>query len=74
MNKRGAGVAFCAIAAFLFSVRYIAAAIFGSGVNSWSSDLFNEMLKYVGGAFLTFSILSLITGIFYLIWAEKSKE
>lgn len=30
MNKRGTGVTFIAIAAFLFSAKYISAAIFGS--------------------------------------------
>lgn len=29
MNKRGTGVAFIAIATFLFSAKYISAAIFG---------------------------------------------
>lgn len=35
MNKRGAGVSFCFMATILFSIRYISAAIFGSGVSSW---------------------------------------
>ena len=44
MNKRGAGVVFCGIAAFLFAVRYITAAIFMSGVSSWSDHLFSTGL------------------------------
>lgn len=74
MNKRGTGVAFIAIAAFLFISRYIAAAIFGNGVASWNEDLFSAMLEYVGSPLLTLSILSLILGVIYLGWAEISKE
>lgn len=74
MNKRGAGVAFCAIAAFLFSVRYIAAAIYLSGVTSWDMEFFNTIVGYVGSVLLLLSVISLIAGICYLILAEKSKE
>lgn len=74
MNKRGTGVAFIAIAALLFISRYIAAAIFGSGVASWNEDLFAAMLGYVGTPLLILSIISLIFGIGYLVWAEISKK
>jgi len=74
MNKRGAGVSFCFIAAFLFSVRYISAAIFGSGISSWSSELFNNMLNYIGDTPLILSVISLVTGIVYLVLAEKEKN
>jgi len=71
MNKRGAGVSFCFIAAFLFSVKYISAAIFGSGVSSWSHELFHHMLDYVGNAPVILSVISLGIGIIYLVMAEK---
>lgn len=74
MNKRGAGVAFCAIAALLYIARYITAAIFGSGVSSWDADLFNAMLKYIGPGLLIMSIISLVVGVIYLILAAKAKE
>ena len=74
MNKRGTGVAFCFIATMLFASRYIAAAIFGSGVTSWEKSLFNGMLEYVGSPLLILSAISLIAGIGYLVWAEKEKE
>lgn len=45
MNRRGAGVVFCLIAAVLFSARYIAAAIFMSGAQSWDSVLFANGLE-----------------------------
>ncbi len=70
MNKRGAGVLFCLIAAILFSARYISAAIFMSGVVSWSNDLFLSSLEYIGYPLLSLSTLSLIVGVAYLIWAE----
>ena len=74
MNKRGVGVVFCFISAMLFSVRYLAAAIFMSGVLSWDAGLFNAGLEYVGTPLLVFSILSLLVGIVYLILAEVSKK
>lgn len=78
MNKRGTGVAFIAIAAFLFSAKYICAAIFGSGVLSWNEELFNAMLTYVGSPLNVGGIIALIIGIAYLAWGEyeefKSKK
>jgi hypothetical protein len=73
MNKRGTGAVFCLIAAILFASRYITAAIFMSGVSSWSSGLFGAGLQYVGTPLNTFSIISLIVGIGYLLWAEISE-
>lgn len=70
MNKRGTGTVFCAIAAFLFASRYIAAAIFMSNTSSWSPDFFEAGLEYVGIPLLTLSGVSLLIGIIYLIWQE----
>lgn len=70
MQRRTVGMMFICIAAFLYGVRYIAAAIFGSNVSSWSSPLFKEMLNYVGKGPVIFSVLSLIVGILYLIVSE----
>ena len=74
MNKRGVGALFCLMAVLLFSARYIAAAIFMSGVSSWDSDLFNVGLDYVGPSLLILSIISLIVGIIYLVCAEASER
>ena len=78
MGKRGVGAVFCLIAAILFSARYVTAAIFMSGVSSWDSMLFSAGLEYVGTSLLTLSVVSLVIGIAYLVWAEiptsKSKE
>lgn len=70
MNKRGTGVTFIAIAAFLFASKYVSASIFGSGVLSWSDSLFNAMLSYVGEPLSICSIIALIIGVAYLGWGE----
>ena len=74
MTKRGTGAIFCLISAILFSVRYIAAAIFLSGSTSWSAELFSSGLEYIGTPLLWGSIISLVIGIAYLLWAELSKS
>lgn len=70
MGKRIVGAVFCLIAAILFASRYIAAAIFMSGLSSWSGELFQTGLEYVGLPLMMLSIISLICGIAYLVWAE----
>lgn len=74
MNKRGTGAIFCLIAAILYAARYLAAAIFMSGISSWNSNLFENGLEYVGSSLLTLSVVSLIIGIAYLIWAEIEEQ
>ncbi len=70
MSKRLSGGIFCFISALLFSTRYLAAAIFGSGLSTWSKDLFDASLNYIGNELLILSIIALFLGIFYLVWAE----
>ncbi|MGE7024344.1 hypothetical protein [Solibacillus cecembensis] len=70
MNKRGAGVIFIAIAAFLFASKYMSAAIFGSGVLSWDEPLFSAMLSYVGEPLSICSMIALILGVAYICWGE----
>lgn len=74
MGKRGVGAIFCLIAAVLFSTRYVAAAVFMSGVSSWNGMLFAAGLKYVGSPLITLSIVSFIIGVGYLVWAEVSEK
>ena len=74
MSRRSAGVTFCGIAAFLFSVRYISAAIFGAGHTSWSAELFTGLLNYVGSGLLISSVIFVLVGVFYLVLAEIKKE
>ena len=70
MSKRGTGVAFIAIAAFLFSAKYISAAIFGSGLASYNEELFNAMLSYIGNPLSICSIIALLLGLAYIAWGE----
>ena len=72
MSRRAAGVGFCAIAAFLYASRYITAAISGSNV-TWNSELFPRLLIYVGNSLTILSIVSLVVGVLYLVWAEIAK-
>ncbi|TFD93681.1 hypothetical protein [Jeotgalibacillus sp. R-1-5s-1] len=70
MTRRGTGVAFIVIAAFLLASRYVTAAIFSTGLMDWDSSVFNNMLDYVGETLSTFSTIALIAGIAYLVWGE----
>ena len=73
MNRRAAGVIFCCISAFLFSSRYICAAIQTIGKTGWSSDQIRQRLTGLG--FLQFlAVIALITGIVYLAKAAKLEE
>ncbi|MBD5089675.1 MAG: hypothetical protein HDT30_12860 [Clostridiales bacterium] len=74
MNKRGTGTIFCLIGSLLFSARYITAAIFMSNTTSWDATLFEASLEYQGNGLLIFSIISLIIGILYLVWAEIEEK
>lgn len=71
MNRRGAGVAFIAIAAFLTSVRYVLNFIYVAGL--WKQftgsflDSFNRGLGISATA-------ALIVGIVYIIVAETKKD
>lgn len=62
-----------AIAAVLYVTRYVAAAIFGSSLHNWNSNLFNAMLEYVGTGPVIWSIVTLIAGIIYLVSAETEE-
>ena len=72
MNRRGAGVVFCLIAALLYSTRFVSAAIWGSGGagGTWCSELFRAMYNNIGSGLTTASIISMLVGVAYLVWAE----
>lgn len=70
MQRRTVGVILIGISAFLYGVRYVSAAIFGSNVTSWNRELFQSMLEHVGNGPLILSWIALIAGIGYLISAE----
>ena len=72
MDKRKTGVFFCAIAAFLFACQYVTAGLYSSGSTSWSFDSFQFALQCVGAWLPILGILSLATGIIYLLSAENA--
>ncbi|MFB4329279.1 hypothetical protein [Paenibacillus sp. CR_12] len=63
MNHKAMGMIFICISVFLYAVRYLAAAIFGSNLTSWSKEMFDSMLTYVGKGPLVLSWICLIVGI-----------
>ncbi|RJE90266.1 hypothetical protein D3P07_08655 [Paenibacillus sp. 1011MAR3C5] len=63
MHRRTVGVVFIIIAAFLYGVRYLSAAIYGSNISAWSKERFANLLTYVGGGPLVLSWIALIVGI-----------
>ena len=65
MNNIGIGAVFCLISAILISAKYISAAIFMSGVNTWDATLFAAGLGYVG-PFLSIASVALIVGLLFL--------
>lgn len=66
MNNKGVGTMFCLISAILISAKYIAAATFMHGLNSWDSTLFTAGLEYVGPVLTIASLAALIVGIIFL--------
>lgn len=68
MNNKGIGAIICLISAILISARYLAAAIFMSGVSSWTKVLFTSGLEYVGSSLKVWSIISLVVGIAFLAY------
>lgn len=70
MSKRGVGAIFCIIASILYITRYIATAIYLSNSQSWSKELFYDGMSYIGNSIQYMSIISVVIGIGYLVWAE----
>lgn len=68
MNNKGVGSVFCLISALLMCTRYLSAAIFMTGLSSWSSVMFSNGLEYVGSSLKIASIISLIVGVLFLAY------
>ncbi|MBR3742837.1 MAG: hypothetical protein IKN04_20675 [Clostridia bacterium] len=66
MNNKGIGAVFCLIAAILTAARYLSASIFMSGISTWSSEMFQTSLEYIGPALPTAAIAALIVGVIFL--------
>lgn len=70
MNRRSAGVCFLAIAAFLYAARHLVAAIYGTGGQTWSNEIYQRILNYVGTDLWVLGAVAAAVGIGYLVWAE----
>ena len=70
MSRRITGTLLLFIAAILYATRYLTAAIFGSGMVGWSTENFQALLQYVGSDLVIWSLIALVFGIIYLLWAE----
>lgn len=74
MSRRTSGTLLIVVAAFLYSTRYLSAAVFGSSLTNWSAELFAAMLQYVGRELIIWSVVALVAGLVYLIWAEVDER
>lgn len=70
MSRRTTGTFLLLIASILYAARYLTAAIFGSSTLGWSAEFYNSMLRYVGRGSVIWSLVALIVGLVYLVWAE----
>ena len=71
MSRRCAGVGLIGVAAVLYVTRYLAAALYSIGQrSSWSSEMFDAMVEYVGPRLWTWAVVALVAGVAYMVWAE----
>ncbi|RXI96319.1 hypothetical protein DS745_21590 [Anaerobacillus alkaliphilus] len=70
MTKRGAGVGFIAISAFLVSIKYLSVAIFGSALGIGNGRIIADMASDIGSTLNIFSLCTLVVGIAYIVWGE----
>jgi hypothetical protein len=74
MNKN-TGIEFLKIAAFLYAMRYVVAALFmGPGLSSWNKHLFNSAYKYVGSDLTVWAAISALIGMFIIVISLKKKQ
>jgi hypothetical protein len=75
MTKRTVGALFCSLAVVLFLARYVIALRYAGDHEhgTYSADLFNGYLGYVGVAPWIFAAGFLVAGIIYLVRAEREK-
>jgi len=73
MHNRTAGVILICVSAFLYGVRYLSAAIFGSNAPIYDDQFFEQLLSSVGNGPIILSWISLIVGLMYLFAADAAK-
>jgi hypothetical protein len=72
MNRRTVGCAFVGIAAFLYTARYITAAIFTSNMQNWGRDLFQRAMSYVGTDLHLWAFAAILVEVVYLVLGERN--
>ncbi len=72
MSRRGLGFGFCAIAAFLYAINYLAAVLFMPNITAWRNPPGRLGTAYVavGDQPLTIAIVALIIGLVLIACAE----
>ncbi|WP_088831222.1 hypothetical protein [Paenibacillus tyrfis] len=71
MSRRGVGAAFCFLATFLYILPNLLAAIISSG-SAFQTYTF-LLDKNIVQQFTEITVITLIIGIIYLLWAEISE-
>lgn len=69
------GIGFCAIAAFLYGLNYLVVAAFASSLTEWGDPpgrIGTAAMKYSNDWLVLLSVVSLIAGIAFLLWAEAT--
>ncbi|MGC8758044.1 MAG: hypothetical protein ACP5QX_06330 [Caldisericaceae bacterium] len=77
MNKRGAGVAFCAISAFLFFAKYffkVAIYVLENGTFMVGFDRGFLAINLTVNTFSVLSVIALIIGVIYIIAGEIEEK
>jgi hypothetical protein len=74
MSRRTTGVTLVGIAAFLFAIRYLAAALYAPDIGPWGEEEFARYLSYVGRRPWQLAGITLVIGIGYLVWAERGTQ
>ena len=70
MSRRITGIGLIFVSAFLYATRYLVAAVMGSSMINWDAGSFSAMLQYVGRGLVQWSLVSLVGGLIYMVWAE----
>lgn len=73
MNRRGAGVCFCMISAFLFALVVVTRLVIFNTSNWTSDDFTYQDIIFYEHISLCLSITSLIIGSFYIFSAERKE-
>ncbi len=64
MKYDSIGATFFAIAAFLYAMCYIAAALFmGPGLTNWDFSLFEAAYGYIGNGLTNWALMALVAGL-----------